>query len=677
MDIQAHITSFPIYNSIASMMRYLAVFALSLFTFAVYATGTCRTIYVGDSGELVTAAAILGIPHPSGYPLYVLLGKLWTLLVPIGSIAFRMSLFSAFWAAATCGALYLFGARLRWAASTRVFVSLLVAFGPSFWSQANIQRVYSLNAFFVVVVVWATVVWHQERKSRYLVLAAFLAGLGASNHTFLGVMTVAVGLFAVASQPRVLLDAKTILACAVAALAGLLPYAYLPIRSRMDPRLDWGNPESLEGFLDVILRRDFWTRSWLESPTDFLAIGADYAASLGSELLWMGTALAALGLAVGWKRWPVLLPALVMAVNFAAMALHGSRSDLFIWHRYYIPSYLMAAVLAGCGWQWIVEQWIVEKWTVEKRVPEKLRQRLAWAVLVIPLALLALGWRDFDRSRFRIAEDFSRTLLSTLPPGAHLSASDDNVLFVLIYLTMVEGLRPDVNLILQGVGDANLPALRFDPETEPLFFTHHPNWNFPGLGVVPTGLVFRTVKDSQTPQVPSVPKWKLDGEDDPRVPKDYLTQNLIGHFHYMLGTTFEHGDWPRAQEEFEKAMTAASVNDVLFYNMGLIYRRNGLFDRSVRSFERSREINPRHIASNRPVRATDRLAETKTELARIEALERELAEPGMEQLGPGTTEYHLRLADALAARGEPLAGRGHQLRAQELRHAERARGSGR
>ena len=74
---------------------------LLLALFAIYALGACRTIYVGDSGELVTAVYLLGIPHPTGYPLYVLLGKLWTIVVPLGSIAFRMSLFSSACAAAT------------------------------------------------------------------------------------------------------------------------------------------------------------------------------------------------------------------------------------------------------------------------------------------------------------------------------------------------------------------------------------------------------------------------------------------------------------------------------------------------------------------------------------------------------------------------------------------------
>src|SRR3989449_10721353 len=80
--------------------------------FAIYALGACPTIYVGDSGELVTAVHLLGIPHPTGYPLYVLLGKLWTLLIPAGSIAWRMSLFSAACAAATCGALYALARRV-------------------------------------------------------------------------------------------------------------------------------------------------------------------------------------------------------------------------------------------------------------------------------------------------------------------------------------------------------------------------------------------------------------------------------------------------------------------------------------------------------------------------------------------------------------------------------------
>ena len=89
----------------------VAALMLAAGLFAIYAAGASPTIYVGDSGELVTAVHLLGIPHPTGYPLYVLLGKLWTLLVPFGSIAWRMSLFSAACAAAASAALFLLARR--------------------------------------------------------------------------------------------------------------------------------------------------------------------------------------------------------------------------------------------------------------------------------------------------------------------------------------------------------------------------------------------------------------------------------------------------------------------------------------------------------------------------------------------------------------------------------------
>ena len=642
-------------------------------TFAVYAAGACRTIYVGDSGELVTAAATLGIPHPSGYPLYVLLGKLWITLLPVASAAHAMSLFSAAFAGLACGLFYLLVQRQGSPASVALFAALMLAFSPSFWSQANVQRVYSLNAFFVVAVCACALEWYRsldvppEAGKRnavgWMVLAAFLAGLGAANHTVMGLVGVAVGVFAVISEPRFLLRPRHLAACVGAGVAGLLPYAYLPIRSRQDPRLDWGNPETLDSFLDVVLRRDFWHRAWIESPGDFLLILGDYLRGLGEELAWAGAALALAAVVWGRKRspvpavgpMPVLLPLLVMAANLWAVGFHGSRSDIFIWHRYYIPSYVMAALLAAWGLGLALERW----------------GRRALVALAVPALLLVLGWPRFDRSDFRVADDFSRQLLATLPPGAHLAASDDNILFVLIYLHLVEGLRPDVDLIMQGVGDADLGQLRFDPDDDPLFFTHHPNWNLPELEVVPVGLVFRTVRAGTLPEL-ALPEGELAGAGDPAVPKDYLTHNLIGHYHYMRGITFERRDWPRAAAAFERAAVAAADNDVLFYNLGLIYRRNGLMRRSLAAFERSAEINPRHIPSGNPVRAIDRVAEVRPEVARLAVLEAELKQTvlaGRASGAPGPTDgdaaYHRAMAELLAARGESLAAAGHRLRALE------------
>jgi tetratricopeptide (TPR) repeat protein len=576
-------------------------FASFVALFAIYAAGACRTIYVGDSGELVTAVYVLGIPHPTGYPLYVLLGKLWTVLVPVGSIALRMSLFSAACAATACALLFVAARRCGGDRLAALAAALSLAFSPSFWGEANIQRVYALNAAFLAAALLVAGVWVRRRDRWSFAVTMFVAALGAANHTYMAIFAIAFALFVLRTRPRFAFAPRTIAVGAAAVMLGLLPYLYLPLASRADPPLDWGDPETLERFLDVVLRRGFWERAWVESPADFLRAAADYALGLARELTWAGLPLAVLGLLVAdRRRVPILLLVVAAGANLAVMAMHGSRSDLFIWHRYYIPSYLIAALLLALGTT-----------AVLARLPRRARP----LVFVLPLSLLVAGWRQFDRSDYRIAEDFSATLLAGIPPGASLAATDDNILFVLLYLTMVEGRRPDVNLILQGVGGASLPPLRFDPRREPLFFTHHPNWDSPDLQIVPAGLAFRVwPRDAEAPQV-VLPPDALPGADDPQIPKDYLTRNLIGQYYFMLAFDNERRDWARAAYNLERAMRAAPDNDVLFYNAGLLYERNGHLTEALRAFERSAAINPRHIPGSRNALASAMVARLRATIA--------------------------------------------------------------
>ena len=223
---------------------------------------------------------------------------------------------------------------------------------------------------------------------------------------------------------------------------------------------------------------------------------------------------------------------------------------------------------------------------------------------------------------------------------------------------------------MQGAGGSGTPQLRFDPEGDPLFLTHHPNWTLPALDIVPVGLVFRAMRAGAPLPPPMIAKTTLDGESDPRVPKDHLTRNLIGDFHYMLGITWEIRDWLRAREELERASEIAFDNDVLHYNLGLIYWRNGLFDRSLAAFERSNRINPRHLASNDKVYPIDKVKELRAEVSRVRRIEDALAQsPQMLATGaPGDAnpEWHIVMASMLEARGEELAAHGHRLRAVEL-----------
>ncbi len=631
--------------------------ALAVGVFCLYAWGTCRSVYVGDSGDLATAVAVLGIPHPSGYPLYVLLAKAWSLLLFFMPLPWALSLFSAACAAGAATLLYRIGREEGLGALPSLFSALLFALGPSLWGEANIPRVYALNALLLAGATLFSFRWNRTGRFGDLLRAFFLCGLGASNHLYMGVFGAALAIFALTREPRLLLRPGRLLAILSVTVLGLLPYLYLPLRARAQPLLSWGDPQTAGNFLKVVLREDFWRRNWVRGLEDIPAVLRDYLASLLRESAWIGVGLALVGLALARRRrWPALLVLLAMAGNFVSMTLHGSRTDLFIWHRYYIPSYLMVAVMAGWGCA---------------ALRERLPRRLGGLVLLAPATLLGTGFASFDRSRYRIAEDYSTVILSTVPPGSRIIASDDNILFVLMYLNLGEGLRPDVDLILEGIGGANLAPLAFDPDRDPVFLTHHPNWNVAGLEEVPVGLLFRPWRSGHSlPDPLPVPQW-LDGERDPKVPKDYLTQNLIGNFHYMRGVTLEDRDWPAARREFALAAAAASDNDVLFYNLGLIFRRNGLYAEALAAFRRSATINPREIPSLTRPRAVDRVREVEEESRRLAAVEATLSQsPEVSRLPAGTPSYHRGLAELLVRAGELEAARGHRRVAEEAEEAE-------
>ena len=112
----------------------------ALAAFLVYARTACRTVYVGDSGELAAAVHTLGVAHPPGYPLYLTLGKLFSLLVPVGRPVFRLNLFSAAAAAAAAGLLQATLAVLGFAWFISTSTALAWAFSASLWSQSGIAR---------------------------------------------------------------------------------------------------------------------------------------------------------------------------------------------------------------------------------------------------------------------------------------------------------------------------------------------------------------------------------------------------------------------------------------------------------------------------------------------------------------------------------------------------------
>src|SRR5262245_7747283 len=211
-----------------------------------------------------------------------------------------MSLFSGACSAASVGLLHLTCRRFGMGDIPAITGALIFAFAPSHWAEANIQRVYSLNILFVALATFLALEWHTKRRPALLIGAFGACGIGAANHTFMAVNGLLLFALILPGQARRPDGLRVVLGGLAAASAGLTTYLFLPLRSRANPPLDWGNPETLDRFLAVVTRRDFWDRRWLSSSADLFPIALDYLRSLGAELHWGGALLAVSGLVWAW-----------------------------------------------------------------------------------------------------------------------------------------------------------------------------------------------------------------------------------------------------------------------------------------------------------------------------------------------------------------------------------------
>lgn len=197
----------------------------------VYIYTLCPTVFVGDAGDFVTAAYTLGVPHPPGYPVYTMLGHLFTHLPIPGGIsapAYRMNFMSALAAWGACVFMFLFLRRVlktEWAALAG---ALVLAFSREFWTHAEIAEVYTLQILFLTLMLYLAVLYVQEKKVGWALLLAFIMGL-AIAHQYAVLLFYPGILIFIGLNGGLRLRWYTWVLAILIALIGLTPYAYLPI----------------------------------------------------------------------------------------------------------------------------------------------------------------------------------------------------------------------------------------------------------------------------------------------------------------------------------------------------------------------------------------------------------------------------------------------------------------
>ncbi len=428
---------------------FLQAAAAAVPAFVVYGLTCGRDVTGEDSGELITAAYTLGIAHPPGYPLWCLLAKGCSLLVPLGSVAFRVALLSSFLGALTVGGVYLILRTLSLSAAVSLVGSWALAFSLDFWSQCVIAEVYTLNTALLSLVLLFLLQWHRAHEDRHLLAFAFVFGLGLANHTTMLALGPIFALFVLASEWRVLLRWRTLRAMLLLVLPGLSIYLYLPLRSAADPPMDWGNPETWRGFLAHVTREQY-RFAITDTPRSLGLTLRQVVAWCGIFLEQFTPWLVPVILLGAWRhlraerKGGLLLAAVFAAGGAGIMVLLNTRLErepLTAYRSFYLPAYVAAAVWLGLGLE-LLTRWMS---AIAPRRPWP-RGASSMAILAVPATLLWLHYVPNQRRDYPFARDYATNLAATMKRDAIFFPSSDHATFPLVYLQLVEGLRPDVTI---------------------------------------------------------------------------------------------------------------------------------------------------------------------------------------------------------------------------------------
>ena len=237
-------------------LHYLIIFCI---TFAVYCWSTSRTVVLEDDGFFIMAAYFNGIAHPPGYPLFTVIAHVFS-NIPIGSVAFRLHLLSAAFASFSCIILWVIACKLFEDKICAYAAALSLAFSSIFWSQAIITEVYTLNAMLILIILLLALVSISTHdtglRNNYFRWTLLTYGLALSNHWPLLILTTP--MFIAVIWPVRKEFIRSGIKGAGLVLLGLLPYAWMVIRSNMHPDISFYGPiRSLHDFWFYLSRQGY------------------------------------------------------------------------------------------------------------------------------------------------------------------------------------------------------------------------------------------------------------------------------------------------------------------------------------------------------------------------------------------------------------------------------------
>lgn len=437
---------------------------------ALYLRTAAQDIVLGDSPELVGVAAVLGVAHPPGYPVWTIVAHLFTLL-PIGTLPFRVSLFSVVAAVACVVLVYLTALRLSRNLVASAAAALALALVPAFWAWSVVPEVFALADALAAGLLYLVLLWHQEERPAYFIAAAFLGGLGMAHQQTIALLAPAILYLMWHHRKR--FDARLLARATLAFGVGLLPYLYLPIGAARHTAWNFAELASVGDVIGHILRSGYGTGALVSVPQFQGGSVIERLAVFATSFTVVGPVLAAIGVASLYRRdrawlWTSAIAFAVSGplfiaytnINLAFPVLHA------VIERFFLLPEVVLAPLAAVGIVAIADA---------ARVPALMRAApIALSALAVAVAagIAFSRFAAIDESDDRLARAFGMDILDSTRQGALLLAAGDAVVGPVGYLQTIEGVRTDVTFIQMPLlyGDWYIRQLRREYPTLKLNF---------------------------------------------------------------------------------------------------------------------------------------------------------------------------------------------------------------
>ncbi|MBN2381780.1 DUF2723 domain-containing protein [bacterium] len=403
-------------------------------------------ILLGEGPLLASAGYHLGISHPPGYPLYLHLIKLISLL-PLGSVVYRSHLLSLL---IGLGIFWLYHSLFRSIAGRfSFFVAIFIFFIPSCLESILKTEVYAFNLLCFGLFLHCWLRWRTVRDIRWLYFFSFFAGMSLTHHLTLLIFIPVFVLSASGSHKWV--SKRFVLLPFTLFLMGCSIWLYLPLRSSGHPVVNWGDPVRFDKFISLITAQDEAIPSVLDTcrVLSGKAVFMRMYHLLEADFFWVWLLIAGYGLYRGLckDRNLIVVLSILFLLSLCSVSLYHSNESRF----FFLPGLMIICCWIAIGLESLYETLHISYKNMSQKSPLYFRSVIAIALILSVITGCCFGIIDHCQRVSPLFQGvdaldltlFGRGLIGETSAHAYIFTEYSNLFFLLWYQQYIEGFGQD------------------------------------------------------------------------------------------------------------------------------------------------------------------------------------------------------------------------------------------